>query len=468
MRGLYSATFGLLAVLQVNLLAQLPVVQGNLTSTAGDRLSILQVFPDSVPWVSLIFRAENQNGEALFGLKSSALTVEEDQQPCTIIDFRPLSAGMPLVVNMVLDQSTSMYFDYVELNRLNITPLDVAVDSNGQFLFPKSYTPPLIQAKNAIQHFIEKLNIGKDKLGYIGFSNEVKLRIPPTQNKEKLIQSLENLEAAASTAFYDALMVALQNYESDYGMKVIIALTDGNDNSSVFTFDDVVDLSKEKQIPIYIIGLGEVNADSLNVLASKTDGQFFYAPTANVLDSTYQIIQNRINAFYELIYESKNLSASDTLRSIYLGFMTADSTLLYDEATLRLHPELRQRLIEISEQRRQTKNQNNALALLGFISVAAIGAGLVFFTFRPKNQKRIDGLTLLPNPADTITIAKLKRKVKSGKWQVTSQHGHSMFEQESTSSELQLNVGSWPTGTYVLTFTSPKGEIHRANLLVQH
>jgi hypothetical protein len=203
-------------------------------------------------------------------------------------------------------------------------------------------------------------------------------------------------------------------------------------------------------------------------LALKTDGQFFYAPTANMLDSTYQIIQNRINAFYELIYESRNLTASDTLRSIYLGFMTADSTLLYDEATLRLYPKLRQRLIEISEQRRQTKNKNNALALLGFISVAAVGAGLVFFTFRPKKQKHVDGIMLLPNPADTSTIAKLKRKVKSGKWKVISQHGHNMFEEENTTSELQLNVGSWPTGTYVITFTSPKGEIQQTNLLVQH
>jgi hypothetical protein len=468
MRRLYPAALSLLAILHVDLLAQFPVVQGNLTSIGSDRLSILQVFPDSVPQISLIFRAENQNGEALFGLKSSALTVEEDQKPCKIIDFRPLSEGMPLVVNMVLDQSTSMYFDVLELNRLKIRPQNVKVDSNGQFIFPKRYTPPLIQARNAIQHFIEKLNLEKDKLGYIGFSNEVKLRIPPTQNKGKLIQSLANLEAAASTAFYDALMVALQNYESDYGMKVIIALTDGNDNSSVFTFDDVVDLSKEKEIPIYIIGLGEVNADSLNLLALKTDGQFFYAPTANMLDSTYQIIQNRINAFYELIYESRNLTASDTLRSIYLGFMTADSTLLYDEATLRLYPKLRQRLIEISEQRRQTKNKNNALALLGFISVAAVGAGLVFFTFRPKKQKHVDGIMLLPNPADTSTIAKLKRKVKSGKWKVISQHGHNMFEEENTTSELQLNVGSWPTGTYVITFTSPKGEIQQTNLLVQH
>lgn len=468
MERLQSVTFSLLAILQVNLLAQVPIVQGALNSTGRDRLSILQVFPDSVPRVSLIFRAENQNGEALFGLKSSALTVEEDQQPCQIVALRPLSSGAPIHVNMVLDQSTSMYFDVVELNRLKIGPLDVQVDSNWNYIFPKSYTPPLTQAKNAIQHFIEQLDLGKNKLGYVGFSNEVKIRVPPSHNKANLIQALENVKAGPATAFYDALMVSLQNYESEYGMKVVIALTDGNDNSSVFNFDDVVDLAKEKEIPIYIIGLGDVNADSLNLLANKTDGQFFYASSSNMLDSTYQIIQKRINAFYELIYESKNLTPSDTLRSIYLGFLTPDSTLLYDEATLRLNPLLRKRLIEISERRRQTKNQNNALALFGFISVAAIGAGLVFFTFRPKNKKQGNGLLLFPNPAETLTTAKLSSKVKSGKWQIISQHGHSMFEQEYSSSKLQLNVGSWPTGSYSVTFTSQEGEIYQASLLVQH
>jgi len=251
-------------------------------------------------------------------------------------------------------------------------------------------------------------------------------------------------------------------------MKVIVALTDGLDNSSIFTYSDVVELAKEKEIPIYIIGLGDVNTDSLDLLAEATDGQFFYAKSANLLDSTYQLIQSRIKAFYELSYETPSLLDSDSLRHIFLGFLAEDSSLLSDKHLLKLNPVLRQRINEIAKEQEQMRLQNNMMTLAGFLSVSALGAGLVFFAFKPRKKKSSSNLRVFPNPADTQANVQVPQDALPGQLWVGSMQGTRIYEKSVVSPSVKLDTGSWPSGMYTLNFTDKKGMAIQTSLLIQH
>lgn len=443
-------------------------IQGELGSTGNGRLSILQIHPDSIPRISILFRAEKADGQPYFGLSKSAMTVEENSKACKVLSLKPLSEGMPISVNMVLDHSGSMLTDVNEFIRLGINPYLLPFDERGQPVFPNAYTPPIKHAKQSVRRFIENLDGSKDKIGLVGFTSTVDVRIEPTNNKTLLNKTLDNINADSATAFYDALMVALQNFQPDYSLKVIVALTDGMDNSSVFTYSDVVDLAKEKDIPIYVVGLGDVYTDSLNLLAQATDGQFFYAKSANLLDSTYQLIQNRIKAFYELTYESPSLLNSDSLRQIFIGFLAADSSMLYDKQLLRLNPTLRKRIAEIALEQERLRQQNNLLTLAGFLSVSMLGAGLVFFAFKPRKKKSKSEIQVYPNPADTQTTVQINPEDLPGQLSIISMQGNQIFEQSVAHPAIKIDTGSWPSGTYSLNFTAANGAAFQTSLLIQH
>lgn len=443
-------------------------IQGKLSHTGSGRLSILQIHPDSIPRISILFRAEKADGQPYFGLSKSAMTVEENKQACAVLSLRPLSEGMPITVNMVLDHSASMLTDVNEFFRLGINPYFLPFDENGQPVFPDSYTPPIQHAKRSVSRFIENVDGSKDKIGLVGFSSAVDVRLEPSTNKAQLKETLNNIQADSATAFYDALMVALQNFPSDLSLKVIVALTDGMDNSSVFTYSDVVDLANEKNIPIYIVGLGDVYADSLELLAQATDGQFFYAKSANLLDSTYQLIQNRIKAFYELTYASPNLLDSDSLRHIFIGFLAEDSSMLFDKHLLKLNPMLRQRLAQIAEEQERLHHQNSMLTLAGFLSISMLGAGLAFFAFKPRKKKTKSGIQVFPNPADTQANLQLPKEALPGRLWVSSMQGNRIFEQTLADPSVKIDTGSWPSGTYTVNFRSDKGTAIQTSLLIQH
>jgi hypothetical protein len=443
-------------------------IQGKLSHAGNGKISILQIHPDSIPRISILFRAEKEDGQPYFGLSKAAFILEENDQPCPILSLKPLSEGMPISVNMVLDHSASMLFDMQEFIRLGINPYLIPADKYGQPKFPKTYIPPLQHAKQSLSRFIENLDIKKDKMGLVGFSSAVDVQLEPTNNKTQLNETLDLIKADSATAFYDALMVALQNFQPDYSMKVIVALTDGLDNASIFTYSDVVELAKEKEIPIYIIGLGDVNPDSLDLLAEATDGQFFYAKSANLLDSTYQLIQSRIKAFYELSYETQSLLDSDSLRHIFLGFLAEDSSLLYDKHLLKLNPVLRQRINEIAKEQEKMRLQNNMMTLAGFLSVSALGAGLVFFSFKPRKKKSSSNLRVFPNPASTQANVQVPQDALPGQLWVGSMQGTRIYEMSVVSPSVKLDTGSWPSGMYTLNFTDKKGTAIQTSLLIQH
>lgn len=443
-------------------------VQGKLYHEGNGKLSILQIHPDSIPQISVLFRAEKKDGTPYFGLSKSSIILEENDRSCPVLTLKPLSEALPITVNMVLDHSGSMLMDYSELIRLKIRPNDIKIDKNGQPIFPNKYTSPLQHAKNSLNRFIEGLNTTKDKIGLVGFSTTVDAIQEPTNNKKQLQTTIENIKADSLTAFYDALMVALQNFPANHSMSVVVALTDGMDNSSVFNLDDVVTLANEKDIPIYIVGLGDVLMDSLDLLANSTDGQFFYAKSANLLDSTYQLIQNRIKAFYELTYETPSMLASDSLRQIFIGFQAEDSSLLYDKQLLKLNPALRQRIIEIAKEQEQMRLQNSLLSLAGFLTVGTLGAGLFFVAFRPRKIKSNSVLKLYPNPADTQTTIQIRQGELPGELWVSSMQGNRIFEQTMATPTIQLNTGSWPGGTYTVNFSNSRGTALQTSLVIQH
>ena len=92
-------------------------IKGNITSKDVN-ISILGVYQDDFPNVSVVFRAEKSNGNPVFGLKKKDMTVKENDENCQVISIQELSKQKPINVGIVLDHSGSMQFDERQINQL--------------------------------------------------------------------------------------------------------------------------------------------------------------------------------------------------------------------------------------------------------------------------------------------------------------------------------------------------------------
>jgi VWFA-related protein len=130
-----------------------------------------------------------------------------------------------------------------------------------------------------------------------------------TSDKSKLVSSLKNLNNAGMTAVYNGVYASLKNLEGLAGRRSTILLSDGGDNSSTVTKNEVINLANTLNIPIYTIGVksSEFNTEHANLLqtlASDSGGRFYTLNDLSSLANLFTAIDQQINNEYIITYTS--------------------------------------------------------------------------------------------------------------------------------------------------------------------
>lgn len=298
---------------------------GQLTSGDTMNLEILNAYPDSFPQVSLLFHAQTTEKLPIWNLSKSDLIVKENEESQLIDTLILQSKNKEIDISLILDHSGSMQqsdelLDTIKYPEMAQYIFDGYLYTFEGFKYPEGYVAPIDHAKSAISSFNKSFESNKDLLNLIGFSSRVDVDFPFTNDFTKIDSVLSTIRADSLTAFYDALLRGIKNLDTTDGLKSIVALTDGLNNHSNSTFQDVLDSAVRKDIPIYVIGLGSVNIDTLSMLANLTGGRFYHTNDPKSLNEVYSVISRTIQSIYELHYTSSNLSHLDSLKQIVLDY----------------------------------------------------------------------------------------------------------------------------------------------------
>ncbi|HUO05183.1 MAG TPA: VWA domain-containing protein [Candidatus Binataceae bacterium] len=138
------------------------------------------------------------------------------------------------------------------------TPVSIGilVDTSG------SMTPKIPQARAAIAQFLHDLN-DKDDVFLFAFSSHPFLLQPFTTNHELVMRRLGLLRAYGQTALFDTIMDGLSMVQHGrYDKKALLVVTDGMDNSSSASVNDVVAQARRMGVLVYSIGIGDPNVGS--------------------------------------------------------------------------------------------------------------------------------------------------------------------------------------------------------------
>ena len=149
--------------------------------------------------------------------------------------------------------------------------------------------------KEVVKDFIKKRR--DDRIGLVTFASIAYVASPLTFEKEFLTNIIDMQQvgiAGRKTAINDAI---LQSYnilsKSDAKSKIAILLTDGMDNMSRVSFNEIKNLISKSNTKLYTIGIGsyrDFDAPYLKALASAGKGRFFSASNSASLQKIYSEI----------------------------------------------------------------------------------------------------------------------------------------------------------------------------------
>lgn len=285
------------------------VGQGTSVQAGGDSavIAIQSIEAKKFPTLEVIMKVMSRRGTPIWDLQKDQVTVKEKGEDCEISSFASLSKDKPINLSLVVDNSGSMN-----------------VDKEGylRYVFGKSsrYVTPLENAQQALLKFIDSFDSGKDSILIVGFSDTVSKNHSFTADKSTLKASIDAMYAYGVTAFYDAVYYAVESAASRTGMKAVVALTDGDDNSSLHSLKDVIGLAKSEKIPVYVVGLGEITTAPLKRMANSTGGVYKYTKNAGSLSMIYEQLKKQIQATYRLEYIANEGESEDSLRTYAISF----------------------------------------------------------------------------------------------------------------------------------------------------
>jgi Ca-activated chloride channel family protein len=203
-------------------------------------------------------------------------------------------------------------------NRSNLpVALSLLIDTSS------SMEDRIAVAQDAAIGFVRKLR-PTDMGEVIGFDSRAEVLQKFTSNTGELEHAIRKTVAGGSTSLNNALYISLKGLkkipirqEDEIRRQAIILLSDGEDTSSLVTFEDVLDLARRSETAIYAIGLMEENAGgqskgfreatyALRQLTNDTGGRAFFPADVKSLASVYGQIYDELSSQYTIGYSSKN------------------------------------------------------------------------------------------------------------------------------------------------------------------
>ena len=192
----------------------------------------------------------------------------------------------------------------------------------------------LATAQEAAIGFARRLR-PQDLAELVDFDTHVQVLQEFTNNQALLEQAIRKTTAEGSTSLYNAVYMSLQEMKkvrpksaSEIRRRAIVVLSDGEDTSSLLSFDDVLDLAKRAETAIYAIGTrspedATVNAKGFNEadfvlrqLTQQTGGQVFFPKRIVDLSGVYSQISDELANQYLIGYSSKNTRRDGAWRRI--------------------------------------------------------------------------------------------------------------------------------------------------------
>jgi Ca-activated chloride channel family protein len=234
----------------------------------------------------------DQKGKLLTNLQEPAFKVLENgvEQPIKI--FR--REDIPVSLGIIIDNSGSMRD---KKSRVAAAALNLVRASNPQ-----------------------------DEVFIVNFNDDAYLDQPFTSNIKKMEEALDRMETKGGTAMRDAISMSMDylKEKAKKEKKVLVVVTDGNDNTSNINLEDLMRKAQQSDVLIYSIGIlseeepreSKKAKRALHDLAIASGALDFYPKDLEEVDKEVPEIAHEIRNQYTLAYSPLNPALDGSFRKI--------------------------------------------------------------------------------------------------------------------------------------------------------
>lgn len=254
------------------------------------------VFRQQVNEVTVMFTAMHR-GKYVAGLRRQDVQVRDDKQPpASIVDFRN-EQDLPLRLGLLIDTSGSV---------------------KDRFRF---------ETQAAAQFVKRVMDQPSDQAFVAGFSHQMRLAQDFTRDPAAISSALAILhDDQGDTAVFDSVAHACQKLASTPGSqpvaRVLVVISDGDDNASLFALKDAEEVAQWDQVTIYSIitsppsAFNPLGGRALEKLAEQSGGRALYSGSRRQLAKAFTRIQRELRNRYAVSYRPANFKPDGHFRRI--------------------------------------------------------------------------------------------------------------------------------------------------------
>ena len=249
-----------------------------------------QIIRFQVQEVAMLFAATD-HGKSVTNLSLSDISIHDDNQPPeTVLGFHNVTQ-LPLRIGLVIDMSNSI---------------------TDRFSFEQ----------NAASRFLEVVTDKNDLSLVIGFNGSVFLVQDFTSDQTRAARALAQLAPGGGTALWDAVAFAadkLATPESQPVARVLVVISDGDDNSSSVSLQQAIWAAQRGQVAVYTVSTKEgsdegssplIGNRALKTLSEQTGGATFTPGSLGGLIRSLADLEQVLRGRY-LVYYRPASSKSD-------------------------------------------------------------------------------------------------------------------------------------------------------------
>jgi VWFA-related protein len=242
--------------------------------------------------VVLPISVADKNGKLVTDLKQSSFKVFENgiEQPIKIFKRE----DVPISLGIIIDNSGSMK---EKRQKVEIASLDMVKASNPQ-----------------------------DEVFIVNFNDQPWLDVPMTSDIKAMQEGIARIDSRGGTAMRDAISGGIDylKKEGKRQKKVLLVITDGNDNASTINLERLVNRSQQNEILIFSIGLlneeerheAKIAKRALDTLSRETGGLAFYPKGVADVDQIALQVAHEIRNQYTLAYSPTSPEMDGSFRQI--------------------------------------------------------------------------------------------------------------------------------------------------------
>jgi Ca-activated chloride channel homolog len=266
------------------------------------------VFRVKVEMVVLSFTVTDAQDRYVNGLTPAEIRVFEDAIPQRIATFAE-GAGAPVAVEDAggarLSEEAGALPALGSIDALSGANIFILFDTSNMMYRAFTY------AEDAIADFVRGLG-ASDSVAVYTFSRNLSRAAALTRDRDRAIAGLRDAVAGDDTALYNALLLTVRDAAKAPGRKAIVVFSNGPDNASVASPDDVAAVAGNEGIPLYIVSTADLERDpastaAFNRLARGTGGKTYWARTwRQQADAFREIGDDLINSYTVTYYPAPN------------------------------------------------------------------------------------------------------------------------------------------------------------------